>query len=75
VAPYEEQQGAWANWSKGVLKIPPEDDTLDEHSSAADSLEPSRNGRSQGWKQVKGETRERPVSFLGPHYQKGSGGP
>ena len=23
--PYEDQQGAWASWSKGVLKIPPED--------------------------------------------------
>ncbi len=23
--PYEEQQGAWASWSKGVLKIPPEE--------------------------------------------------
>jgi diadenosine tetraphosphate (Ap4A) HIT family hydrolase len=23
--PYEEQQGAWASWSKGVIKIPPEE--------------------------------------------------
>jgi diadenosine tetraphosphate (Ap4A) HIT family hydrolase len=23
--PYEEQQGAWASWSRGVLKIPPEE--------------------------------------------------
>jgi diadenosine tetraphosphate (Ap4A) HIT family hydrolase len=23
--PYEEQHGAWASWSKGVLKIPPEE--------------------------------------------------
>ena len=23
--PYEEQQGAWASWTKGVLKIPPEE--------------------------------------------------
>ncbi len=23
--PYEEQQGAWASWEKGVLKIPEED--------------------------------------------------
>jgi diadenosine tetraphosphate (Ap4A) HIT family hydrolase len=23
--PYDEQQGAWASWSKGVLKIPPEE--------------------------------------------------
>jgi diadenosine tetraphosphate (Ap4A) HIT family hydrolase len=23
--PYEEQQGAWASWSKGVLKIPKEE--------------------------------------------------
>ena len=23
--PYEDQQGAWASWSKDVLKIPPED--------------------------------------------------
>ena len=23
--PYEDQQGAWASWSKGVLKIPPEE--------------------------------------------------
>jgi diadenosine tetraphosphate (Ap4A) HIT family hydrolase len=23
--PYEEQQGAWASWSKGVLKIPQEE--------------------------------------------------
>jgi hypothetical protein len=65
VAPYEEQQGAWANWSKGVLKIPPEDDTLDEHSSAVDSLEPSRNGRRQGWRQINDEGRQSPVRFLG----------
>ncbi len=25
--PYEEQQGAWARWSKGVLKIPPKEMT------------------------------------------------
>jgi diadenosine tetraphosphate (Ap4A) HIT family hydrolase len=23
--PYEQQQGAWASWSRGVLKIPPEE--------------------------------------------------
>jgi diadenosine tetraphosphate (Ap4A) HIT family hydrolase len=23
--PYDEQQGAWASWSKGVLRIPKED--------------------------------------------------
>ena len=42
----------------------PEDDTIEEHSSAADSLEPSRNGRSQGWKQVKDEGRQSPVTLL-----------
>ncbi len=26
--PYEEQQGAWASWSKGVLRIPPEEMAL-----------------------------------------------
>jgi hypothetical protein len=36
----------------------------------------SRNGRSQGRRQVTGEAREFPVRFLeSPHYQKGNGGP